>query len=83
MKTFVPMPVDDGFCLACKRDVPIDDRGRCACGELCIYASDRPRPNIVTPTLAMLQEAGRLDRMSRQGVHRQPKNVRRLPGGRR
>lgn len=78
MTPHVPLPVGEGFCLSCRRNVPINDRGRCSCGELCIYPEGEPRPDIVTPTLVLLQEASRQDRHSRQGVHRQPKNLRQL-----
>jgi hypothetical protein len=79
MTPYVPLPTDLVFCTSCRANVVPDAQGRCpADGVLGIYPQGEPRPDIVTPTLVLLQEASRQDRHSRQGVHRQPKNLRQL-----
>jgi len=78
MQVHVPLPVGEGYCLACRQNVPIDERGRCSCGEVCIHPEGRPRPEMVTETLVRLQEASRVNTWSGRGVHRTPRNVRQL-----
>lgn len=78
MDTYVPLPTNLIYCTSCGVNVEPDAQGRCSCGLLGIYPEGEPRPDIVTDTLIRLQEASRQDRASRQGVHRQPKNVRQL-----
>lgn len=55
----IPLPEGTGFCTACRADVEIDGRGRCACGLLAIYRSDRPRPEFVTETLVAARDTSR------------------------
>lgn len=73
----VPIPVDLGYCTACRRDVALDARGRCpADGVLAIWPEGRPRPAFDTEATLKLNEATRLNPDSQQGRRAQPKNRR-------
>jgi hypothetical protein len=67
----VPLPAGRGYCTACAADVVLDDRGRCSCGLLAIWPSDRARPPIRTERLVALHEGP-----PSHGTRRLPLNVR-------